>query len=91
MCSGANVTDDERDELFRYLLVVVRDAGFSWVADEATALVPQGIEEQVSASEWTGLGRPTRGEFRATRREFAPMERIELLVSAVERVVHSAV
>lgn len=83
--------DDERNELFRNLLEVLRDAGFSWVVDEVTALVSQGTEERVSAAEWTGSGKPTKGEFRATRREYAPIERIELLVGAVERVVKDGI
>jgi hypothetical protein len=61
--------------------------GLEWVADEVTSLIAQGVEEQVTAGEWMGVGRPKKGEVRITRREYSALERIDLLLDAVVRVV----
>ncbi len=81
------MTDDERLDLFRRLVAVVRGAGLGWVVDEVDALIIQGIEEEVTAAEWTGAGKPKKGETRTTRREFSALEQIDLLLDALRRVV----
>jgi hypothetical protein len=82
------MTDEERNELYRELTQVFRDAGLGWVVDEVTTLVDQGVEKEVSATEWTGTGKPKRGDVRVTRREYSPLERINLLLDAAARVVN---
>lgn len=82
------MTDDERIELYRELILVFLEAGLGWMADEVTSVVDQGVEEEVSAIEWTGAGKPKRGDLRVTRREYSPLERIVLLLDAAARVVN---
>jgi hypothetical protein len=81
------VTDDERLELYAELAAMLRAAGLTWVVDEVSAFIAQGLEEEVTAAEWAGSGKPTRGETRTTRREFTPVQRIHLLLDALRRVV----
>lgn len=84
------MTDEERAELFSALDREVRAAGLGWVADEVSALIDQGVELEVPAEEWSGRGKPKRNELRITRREYTPIERIELLIDATTRVLSQA-
>ena len=81
------MTDDERLELFGLLLSAFRGAGLGWVCDEVLALIAHGIETQVPISEWSGPGKPKKSEQRTTRRELLPLERVELLIESVARVI----
>lgn len=79
--------DEEREELFEALVETFEEAGLAWVTAEITDLVAQGVEEQITAAEWTGRGKPRQGETRTTRRAYTPFERVDLLLSAVSRVL----
>ncbi len=81
------MTDEERIELFRTLTEAIRGAGLGWVVDEVVSLIDQGVELEVSPDEWAGTGKPKRNEVRITRREYTPLEQIELLLDATTRVV----
>lgn len=69
------------------LTTTIRAAGLGWVVDEVADLIQQGLEREISASEWTGKRKPTRDEARITRREYTPLERVQLLIDATARVV----
>lgn len=81
------MTDDERLQLYEALTDTIRAAGLGWVVDEVDDLIEQGLEQEISASEWTGKRQPTRHEARITRREYTPLERVQLLIDATARVV----
>lgn len=81
------MTDDERLQLYEALTTTIRAAGLGWVIDEVDDLIEQGLEREVSATEWTGKRKPTRDEARITRREYTPLERVQLLIDATARVV----
>lgn len=85
------MTDEERLQLYAELAAMLRIEGLTWVVDEVSAFIDQGLEEEVTAAEWAGSGKPTRGESRTTRREFTPIQRIRLLLEAVRRVVADGV
>lgn len=80
------MTDDERRDLFLALADALRTAGVGWVVDEVMGTIAQGLEEEVTTAEWTGIRKPKRGEVRITRREHDPLQRILLLTGAVRRI-----
>ncbi len=85
------MTDEERIALFEALVAVFRAAGLGWVCEEVLDLIAHGVDEQVVISEWRGAGKPKRTEKRATRREPSSIERLELLITSIGRVIEDGI
>lgn len=81
------MNDADREELFDLLIEQFEQQGLKWVTTEVTDLVAQGVEEQIIPAEWTGRGKPRQVESRKTRRDYTPLERVDLLLTAVSRVL----
>lgn len=82
--------DREREELYDDLVSAIEDAGLGWVSDEVAELIAQGADETTASSQIAGQEARKPAELVAAYRSHTPWERIDLLLSALQRVVEDS-
>ena len=79
--------DPDREGLFDDLVSAIGHAGLGWVSDEVAELIAQGTEEPTASDQIAGQEAGKLAEQGAAHRSYTPLERIDLLLTALQRVV----